>query len=51
VLAAVTDEIADDEKVGNEPGLLDDLEFELQPVNDGLDGGGDSLIAAFGELA
>ena len=44
VFAAVADEIADDEEVGDETGFLDDREFELQPVNDGFDGGGDGGI-------
>ena len=30
LLVAVADEIADDQEVADEPGLLDDLEFELQ---------------------
>ena len=32
---------ADDEEVTDETGFLDDREFELQPVHDDLDGGGD----------
>ena len=39
VVAAVTDEIADDQKIADEAGLLDDLQFQLKAVNDGLDGG------------
>ena len=30
LFAAVADEIADDQEVADEAGLLDDLEFELQ---------------------
>ena len=44
VFAAVADEIGDDEEIGNETGLFDDREFHLQPVNHGLDGGGDGGV-------
>ena len=40
-LMAVADEVPNDQEVAKEPGLLDDLEFKLQPVNDCLDGRGD----------
>jgi hypothetical protein len=35
--APVLDEVGDDQEVGNEPGLLDDAKFELEPVNDRLE--------------
>jgi len=38
---AIADEIADNEKVTDEPGFFDDLEFQLQPVNNGFYGLGD----------
>ena len=44
VFVTVTDEIADDEKVTDEPGFLDDREFQLQPVNDGFDGRSDGRV-------
>ena len=35
--AAIADEIADDEEVADEAGLLDDLQLQLQAVDDGFD--------------
>src|ERR1019366_340459 len=35
-LMAVTDEVSNDQKVAQEPRLLDDLQFELQAVDDRL---------------
>ena len=51
LLAAVADEIADDQEVADEPGLLDDLQLELQAVDHGLDGGGDGGIVRVGLCA
>ncbi len=36
MFTTVADEVADDEEVADEPGLFDNLEFELEPVNDPL---------------
>src|SRR5208283_1190251 len=44
VFVTVTDEIADDEKVTDKTGFLDDRELELEPVQHGLDGGSHSRI-------
>ena len=44
VFVSVTDEIADDEKVTDETGFLDDRELQFQPVHHGLDGGSDGGI-------
>ena len=42
--AAVANEIADNEKIGNETRFLDDFHLDFQPVNDRFDGGCDNWI-------
>ena len=39
LLVPVADEVADDQEVADEPGLLDHLQLELQPVHDAFDRG------------
>src|SRR2546426_3018472 len=41
VAAAELNEVRDDQKVADEASFLDDFEFELEAVKDGLDSGGD----------
>src|SRR5262249_42578725 len=43
-VTAMTHKIADDQKVADEPGLLDNLEFHFEPVQHSLDRIGDCRI-------
>jgi hypothetical protein len=42
--AAIADEIADDQEVTDETGLLDDLEFDFEAVEDSFDAGSHQRI-------
>src|SRR5262249_22573349 len=42
-------EVRDDQKIADEPGFFDDLEFELKPVDDDLDRRGDCWISKIAE--
>src|SRR6185436_7120337 len=44
LLMTVADEVADDQEVAEEAGLLDDLHLQLQTIDNGFSSGGDGRV-------